>query len=156
MALILCVVEALQQVFLTLSPMQESFLSIDILVLQGFAPYNPLPLSQSLPPNLLSSSILSKDLAPLLLAITSGMAIGVLDGSYMPQKYPHLATAGWILLDATCFNPSICCGVSQVPDQASYINLLSRAAQSTHSHHSNYFHMSEIPDYKWTHNCWMQ
>jgi len=94
----------------------------NILILQGFAPYTPSSSPPVLPPYLSQLSFLSKDLQPLILSIRAGTALGVSDGSHMPQQYPALATAGWILSDNICSDTSICCGVSQVPGHETSIN----------------------------------
>jgi len=82
--------------------------------------------------HLLQSSLFSKDLQNLILAIKEGTALGVSNGSYMPHKYALLATAGWILLDNDCLSPSLCCGATQVQGQASMINAYWAKFQGLH------------------------
>jgi len=75
-----------------------------------------------LSPNLMTSSLPSKNLGHLIIAIQAGTTIGASNRSLILQHYLSLGTATWVSLDVECSFPSICCGVSQVPVQASAID----------------------------------
>jgi len=54
--------------------------------------------------------------------IRNSSTIGLLDGSYMPQQYPRLATAAWMLADSVASTPSLFSGVCPVSGLSASVN----------------------------------
>jgi len=93
----------------------------DNLVLAGHQPFQPSPPVTSTNPILLRThSPSNSDL--LEAAIRNASAIGISDGSYMPRRYPALATAAWILADSGASHPSLFSGVCMVPGPPTSVN----------------------------------
>jgi len=99
--------------------------------LSGSSPALLIPPSSPKPWPLRSAHI---DNVPpsLLQAIVTGSALGICDGSYMPQRYPHLAAAAWILHSGS-EQASTCHGVTQVHGQPAVINSFRAELQGMHA-----------------------
>jgi len=93
------------------------------LVLQGFAPYVPPQQSHFTPPNLLRSSLHSKDLESLFFWQSRQAQLLECWTDHICTTLPQFTNADWILSDANwLFVPIYLLGSSQVPRQASLVN----------------------------------
>jgi len=66
-------------------------------------------------------------------AIRDSSAIAISDGSYMPHRYPALATAAWLITDGSTSMPSNFSGVCTVSGPPSSINAYRAELQGLHA-----------------------
>jgi len=97
------------------------------LLLSGHHTFSPLPSLDffSLDP---VRSVSPLDLLPLQLAIQDGTALAMTDSSYMPTRYPSMASAAWMLAEPLANQSYLFYGVTPVPGPPSCVN----------AYHANY------------------
>jgi len=95
--------------------------SKDTLLISGYRGYSPTPTSDSfnLDP---MRFVFPPDFSPLVLAIRSGTAIAMSDGSHMPHRYPGMAAAAWLFSDSFAQKTLLFYGVTPVSGSSSQIN----------------------------------
>jgi len=91
------------------------------LVLVGHQPFQPIAPVPQPSPTLLRTHT-PQECHLLAAAIQNSTAIGLSDGSYMPRRYPALASAAWILTDAAAATPSNFSGVCMVSGPPAVVN----------------------------------
>jgi len=106
--------------------------SAQTLVLSGHAPCNPQAVSQA-PPWPLASAQFPEEGDPIASAFSSGAAVAICDGSYMPKRYPHLAAAAWIIHPGPAASASPCYGVTQVHGAPESVNSYRAELQGLHA-----------------------
>jgi len=102
------------------------------LVLSGHAPYSP-PESSPATPWPLRSAHFPESAVSIAQAISAGTAVAICDGSYMPNRYSHLAAAAWIIHPGPNNSALPCYGVTQVHGAPPSVNSYRAELQGLHA-----------------------